>query len=292
VDPRNEIREFLTSRRARITPQEAGLPVFGGTRRVPGLRREEAAMLAGVSVDYYTKMERGNLRGVSESVLEALARGLQLDEAERAHLFDLARAAGPMRRPRRRPAKHHVRASVQRILDAMTDAPAIVQDGRLNILAANRLGFALYSEMDLAPGRPANHGRFVFLDPRAKSFFLDWDRAADDTVALLRTEAGRDPHDRNLSDLVGELSTRSEDFRVRWAAHNVRSHQTGAKRFHHPVVGDLSLTFEMLELTADPGLNLLAYSAEPDSTSQDALKLLGSWAATVEQATAHATNET
>ena len=280
MDARNEIREFLTSRRARITPQEAGLPVFGGTRRVPGLRREEAAMLAGVSVDYYTKMERGNLRGVSESVLEALARGLQLDEAERAHLFDLARAAGPMPRPRRRPAKQRVRPSVQRILDAMTGAPAIVQDGRLNILAANRLGLALYSEMDLAPGRPANHGRFVFLDPRARRFLLDWDRAADDTVALLRAEAGRDPHDRDLSDLVGELSTRSEDFRARWAAHNVRSHQTGAKRFHHPVVGDLSLTFEMLELAADPGLNLLAYSAEPGSTSQDALSLLGSWAAT------------
>jgi transcriptional regulator with XRE-family HTH domain len=286
VDPRNDIREFLTSRRARITPQEAGLPVFGGTRRVPGLRREEAAMLAGVSVDYYTKMERGNLRGVSESVLEALVRGLQLDEAERAHLFDLARAAGPMPRPRRGPVKQRVRPSVQRLLDAMTDAPAIVQDGRLNILAANRLGFALYSEMDLAPGRPANHGRFVFLDPRARSFFLDWQRAADDTVALLRAEAGREPHDRNLSDLVGELSTRSEEFRVRWAAHNVRAHQTGAKRFHHPMVGDLSLTFEMLELTADPGLSLLAYSAEPGSTSQDALRLLGSWAATVEPATA------
>ncbi len=283
MDARNEIREFLTSRRARITPQEAGLPVFGDTRRVPGLRREEAAMLAGVSVDYYTKMERGKLRGVSESVLEALARGLQLDEAERAHLFDLARAAGPMPRPRRRPAKQRVRPSVQRILDAMTDAPAIVQDGHLEILAANRLGFALYSEMDLAPGRPANHGRFVFLDPRAKSFFLDWDRAADDTVALLRAEAGRDPRDRDLSDLVGELSTRSEDFRLRWAAHNVRFHQTGAKRFHHPVVGDLSLTYELLELTADPGLNLLAFSAEPGSASQAALSLLGSWTATLHQ---------
>lgn len=248
-------------------------------------------MLAGVSVEYYTKMERGNLRGVSESVLEALARGLQLDEAERAHLFDLARAAGPMPRQRRRPAKQRVRPSVQRILDAMTDAPALVQDGRLDIFAANRLGFALYSEMGLAPGRPANGGRFVFLDPRAKSFFLDWDRVADDTVALLRAEAGRDPHDRKLSDLVGELSTRSEDFRVRWAAHNVRLHQTGVKRFHHPVVGDLSLTFEMLELAADPGLNLLAYSAEPGSTSHDALRLLGSWAATVEQSTATATSE-
>src|SRR3954470_22984496 len=199
VDPRSEIREFLTSRRAKITPQQAGLPVFGDTRRVPGLRREEAAMLAGVSVDYYTKMERGNLRGVSEGVLEALARGLHLDEAERAHLFDLARAAGPMSRPRRRPAAHRVRPSVQRIIDAMTDAPALVQNGRGDVLAANRLGLALYSEMDLAPPRPANHARFVFLDPRAKHFFLDWDRVAHDTVAMLRGEAGRDPHDRDLT---------------------------------------------------------------------------------------------
>jgi transcriptional regulator with XRE-family HTH domain len=197
VDPRSEIREFLTSRRAKITPQQAGLPVFGDTRRVPGLRREEAAMLAGVSVDYYTKMERGNLRGVSEGVLEALARGLQLDEAERAHLFDLARAAGPLSRPRRRSAAQRVRPSVQRIIDAMTDAPALVQNGRGDVLAANRLGLALYSEMDLAPPRPANHARFVFLDPRARRFFLDWERVADDTVAMLRAEAGRDPHDRN-----------------------------------------------------------------------------------------------
>jgi transcriptional regulator with XRE-family HTH domain len=291
VDPRDEIREFLTSRRGRITPQQAGLPVFGDTRRVPGLRREEAAMLAGVSVDYYTKMERGNLRGVSEGVLEALARGLGLDDAERAHLFDLARAAGPMSRPRRRSAAQRVRPSVQRIVDAMTDAPALVQNGRLDIFAANRLGFALYSEMDLAPGRPANHARFVFLDPRAQRFFCDWERAADDTVAMLRAEAGRDPHDRNLTDLVGELSTRSEAFRARWAAHNVRAHQTGAKRFHHPVVGDLSLTFEMLELAADPGLHLLALSAEPGSTSQHALNLLASWAATTEPATTHATNQ-
>ncbi len=291
MDPRNEIREFLTSRRARITPQQAGLPVFGGTRRVLGLRREEAAMLAGVSVDYYTQMERGNLRGVSEGVLDALARGLQFDEAERAHLFDLARAAGPMSRPRRRRAKQGVRPGVQRILDAMTGAPAIVQDGRGNVLAANRLGLALYSEMDLAPPRPANHGRFVFLDPRAHSFFLDWERVANDTVAMLRAEAGRDPHDRDLSDLVGELSTRSEDFRVRWAAHDVHVHRSGAKRLHHPVVGDLDLTYEGLDLAADPGLHRLALSAEPGSTSADALKLLGSWAATVDPATARATNE-
>jgi transcriptional regulator with XRE-family HTH domain len=289
VDAKSEIREFLTSRRARITPQQTGLPVYGDNRRVPGLRREEVAMLAGVSADYYTRLERGNLSGASEGVLDAIARALRLDEAERTHLFDLARAGGPTHRPRRRSAPKQVRPSVQRILDAMTHAPALVQNGRLDILAANRLGRALYSELDLGPARPANHARFTFLDPRARDLYPDWDRAANDGVALLRAEAGRDPYDRALTDLVGELSTRSEEFRVRWAAHDVRLHQTGAKRFHHPVVGDLTLTFEMLELVADPGLNLLAYSAEPGSRSAEALNLLGGWAATVEQATAPAT---
>jgi transcriptional regulator with XRE-family HTH domain len=283
VDNPREIREFLTSRRARITPQQAGLPVFGGTRRVPGLRREEVAMLAGVSVDYYTRLERGNLKGVSESVLEALARALELDEAERAHLFDLARAAGPAARPRRR-SPQRIRPSVQRILDAMTGTPAFAQNGRLDILAANTLGRGLYSEMYADPVRPANHARFVFLNPRAPGFYRDWNRAANDTVAILRSEAGRDPYDRGLSDLVGELSTRSDEFRTRWAAHNVRIHQTGVKDFHHPVVGDLSLTYEMMDLAADAGIAILAYSAEPGSRSQEALDLLGSWAATLEGA--------
>jgi transcriptional regulator with XRE-family HTH domain len=250
VDNRSDIREFLASRRARITPEQAGLPVFGGTRRVPGLRREEAAMLAGVSVDYYTRMERGNLKGVSETVLDALARGLQLDEAERAHLFDLARAAGPSTTRPRRQSPQKIRPSVQRILDAMTGAPAFAQNGRLDVLAAN------------------------------------------DTVAILRSEAGRDPYDRGLSDLVGELSTRSDEFRTRWAAHNVRIHRTGVKNVRHPVVGDLELTFEMMELSADPGLRILTYSAEPDTTSEEALRLLGSWAATLEQEErARATND-
>ena len=280
MNTQSEIREFLTSRRAKITPDRAGLPVYGDNRRVPGLRREEVALLAGVSVDYYTKLERGNLTGVSESVLEALARALQLDEAERAHLFDLARAAQPTTARRRRTKKQHVRPSVQRILDAMTGAPALVQNGRLDILAENQLGRALYSEMYRDPARPVNHARFIFLNGRAHGFYVDWERAANDTVALLRSEAGRDPYDRNLSDLVGELSTRSEEFRTRWAAHNVRLHQTGAKQFHHPVVGDLDLTFEMMELAADPGLNLLTYSAEPGSRSEEALNLLASWSAT------------
>jgi transcriptional regulator with XRE-family HTH domain len=279
VDSRIEISEFLTSRRGRLTPDQVGLTAYG-PRRVPGLRREEVAVLAGVSVPYYTRLERGNLSGVSEGVLDALARALQLDEAEHAHLFDLARAAGPTARNRRRRTKQRVRPSVQHMLDAITGAPAFVQNGRLDVLAENQLGRALCSEMYRDPARPVNHARFVFLDPRARDFYADWERAANDTVALLRSEAGRDPYDRNLSDLVGELSTRSEDFRTRWAAHNVRIHQTGAKHFHHPIVGDLTLTFEMMELAADPGLNILTYSAEPGSKSDEALNLLASWSAT------------
>jgi transcriptional regulator with XRE-family HTH domain len=283
VDSRDEIRDFLTSRRAKITPERAGLPVYGGNRRVAGLRREEVALLAGVSVDYYTRLERGNLNGASDSVLEALARALHLDEAERAHLFDLARAANTTAataRTRRRPAQQHVRRGVQRILDAMTTAPAYVRNGRMDILSANRLGYAVFSPIFADPVRPANIARFIFLDPRAREFYVEWDRLAGDTVALLRAEAGREPYDRALSDLIGELSTRSEPFRTRWAAHNVRFHRSGVKHLHHPVVGDLTLTFESMELTADAGLRLNAYSAEPGSPSQDALNLLASWTAT------------
>jgi transcriptional regulator with XRE-family HTH domain len=282
VDTRSEIREFLTSRRAKITPDQAGLTAYG-PRRVPGLRREEVAVLAGVSVPYYTRLERGDMRGVSEGVLDALARALKLDDAERAHLFDLARAAGPMAKRGRRSAAKQIRPGVQRLLDAITGAPALVQNGRLDILAANQLARALYSELFADPAQPHNHARFNFLNPRARELYPDWEHGADDAVALLRAEAGRDPYDRELTDLIGELSTRSEEFRARWADHNVRLHQTGAKRFHHPVVGELTLTFEMLELAADPGLNLLTFTAEPGSKSDEALNLLGSWAATLEQ---------
>jgi len=296
MDNRNEIREFLTSRRAKITPEQAGLPAWGGHRRVAGLRREEVALLAGVSVDYYTRLERGNAHGASDSVLEALARALQLDEAEHAHLFDLVRAAntsaantsaaltGGAARAPRRPARQQVRPSVQRILDSMTTTPAYVRNARMDILAANRLGRALYSPILTSPAQPANHARFLFLDPAAAQFYIDWERQAQDTVALLRTEAGRNPHDKALSGLIGELSTRSEIFRTWWAAHNVRFHRTGVKRLHHPVVGELSLTFEALDLAADAGLRISAYTAEPGSASEDALNLLASWAATLDQA--------
>jgi transcriptional regulator with XRE-family HTH domain len=280
VDAKAEISEFLTSRRARITPERAGLRTYGtGLRRVPGLRREEVALLAGVSVDYYTRLERGNAAGVSETVLDALARALQLDDAERAHLFDLARAPiSPL--PRRRRSPQRVRPAVQHMLDAMSGLPAFVRNGRLDILAANELGRALYSQHLDSPAQPANTARFVFLDPRSETFYPEWERVAHDVVAILRAEAGRDPHDRDLGDLVGELSLRSETFRVLWAAHNVRTHSTGTKHLYHPVVGELHLSFEALDVVADPGLIMFLYTAEPGSTSEQALNLLASWAAT------------
>jgi transcriptional regulator with XRE-family HTH domain len=286
MDNGNEIRDFLVSRRARITPQQAGLPAYGGNRRVAGLRREEVALLAGVSIDYYTRLERGRATGASDSVLEGIARALHLDEAERAHLFDLVRAAAAPAVPRspRRLAPQQVRPSVQRILDSMT-APGYIRNARLDILAANQLGRALFAPALTSQAQPANNARFLFLDPAAREFYHDWERQAQDVVAILRTEAGRTPHDKGLSNLIGELSTRSENFRTWWAAHNVRLHRTGVKRFRHPVVGDLTLTYEGLDLAADPGLRVSAYTAEPGTASDDALKLLATWAATLDQET-------
>jgi transcriptional regulator with XRE-family HTH domain len=286
MDKRQEMRDFLISRRARITPEQAGLPVYGGNRRVAGLRREEVALLAGVSIDYYTRLERGRAAGVSESVLEGIARALQLDEAERAHLFDLARAAATplLSRTPRRTTPQQVRTSVRRILDSMSATPAYVRNPRLDILAANQLGAALFAPVLTSPAQPANNARFLFLDPAAPDFYPDWERQAQDVVAMLRAEAGHSPHDKALSNLIGELSTRSDHFRTWWAAHNVRFHRTGIKRFHHPEVGDLTLTYEALDLAADEGLRISAYTAEPGTPSDDALKLLATWAATIDDA--------
>jgi hypothetical protein len=230
------------------------------------------------------------MKGVSDSVLEALARALQLDEAERAHLYDLARAARPTSSPRpRRAPRRHLRPSIQHILDGLTGAAALVHNARLDNLAGNQLGYALYSDMfsrTASPG-PVNSARYVFLDPGARDFYADWERAASDVVAILRTAAGRDPHDRDLSDLVGELSTQSAEFRTRWAAHNVRFHDTGSKDYRHPIVGDISLTYNRMELAADPGLAITIWTAEPNSKSAEALSLLGSWAVTPEQPELH-----
>ncbi|MFM9448769.1 helix-turn-helix transcriptional regulator [Streptomyces acidiscabies] len=276
----SDIREFLASRRAKITPQQAGLPAYGGNRRVPGLRREEVALLAGVSIDYYVRLERGHIAGASEEVLDAVAGALQLDDAERAHLYDLARAAA--KRPaRRKRARGPLPDSVLRVLDSMTDSPAFIRNGRLDILAANPLGRALYAPLyaDGAP-QPVNIARFQFLDPRGRDFFPEWDESLNTTVSLLRTEAGRAPHDSDLTALVGELVTRSEEFRTAWAKHNVRLHHTGRKSFRHPAVGALTLDFNAMELPAQPGLTLTAYTAEPGSPEHDALQLLATWAAT------------
>ena len=220
-------------------------------------------------------------------MLEAIARALQLDEAERDHLFDLVRATSPTRAATRRPSQERVRPTVQRIVDAMVDLPAYIRNGRLDILYANRLGDALYSPLESNDGRPRNVARFVFLNPNATEFFADWDGIADDAVAILRLEAGRDPYDRRLTDLIGELSTRSDAFRVRWAAHNVKLHRTGVKQIYHPLVGELTLAYEGLELPGDPGQMILVYSAEPASPSDEALNLLGSWTAAPAELAAH-----
>jgi transcriptional regulator with XRE-family HTH domain len=280
MDNRREVRDFLVSRRGKVTPEQVGLAATGGTRRVTGLRRSEVAQLAGVSVEYYTQLERGSVRGASESVLDAVARALLLDEAERAHLFGLARAANADTRVRRRPAVQRVRPVLQQILDSQL-SPAWVSNGRSDIAATNRLGRALNSPLFDDPARPVNIARFRFLSSRAADYYRDWDDVALDIVAVLRAEAGKNPYDRALSDLIGELSTRSEEFRTRWAAHDVRHHRTGIKRLHHPVVGDLDLSYEGLELPADAGLRLFIFTAEPGSSSQQALDLLASWATTL-----------
>ncbi|MCR6486162.1 helix-turn-helix transcriptional regulator [Amycolatopsis sp. OK19-0408] len=281
IDVRAEIKEFLSSRRARITPERSGLPAYGGNRRVKGLRREEVALLAGVSVDYYVRMERGSLAGVSDGVLEALASALQLDEAERDHLFHLARQS---RTPSRRRPAATVRPALQQVLDAITDAPAWICNGRYDVLAVNQLARALYSPLLANPRRPANTARFVYLDPEAaRAFFVDYDRIAGDVAGKLRMEAGRNPHDEELIALVGELSTRSELFRRRWASQDVRLHRSGRKRLHHPVVGRLELDVESMELSAEPGLLMNVYTAPADTAAADGLALLASWAASQEK---------
>ncbi len=240
-------------------------------------------MLANVSVEYLTKLERGNAAGVSDSILEAVAQALQLDAAETSHLFDLARGARTASGSRRRPSQQRVRPGVQRLLDAMPGVPAFVQDGRLDVLAVNTLEEALYSELfeqQALLGRaddPPNHARFTFQDERAVGLYSDWDTAAADTGAGLRAEVGRNPTDRRLNELIGELAN-DDRFSTLWAAHDVRWHTTGTKRFHHRVVGDLELAYEGLELPGDPGQTLITFTCEPGSASAEALGFLASWA--------------
>ncbi|MFD3492652.1 helix-turn-helix transcriptional regulator [Streptomyces sp. NPDC058690] len=283
MDDRAAIREFLASRRARITPEQAGLPVYGGYRRVKGLRREEVAMLASVSVDYYVRLERGNLSGASDNVLDRVARALHLDDAERQYLYDLARRAPAPAAARPRSSSRRLRPALQHMLDAISDAPAFIHNDRHDLVAINHLARALYAPLLATPRRPANLARFIYLEPAARAFLPAWDKAADDIAAMLRAEAGRNPYDKDLTGLIGELSTRSEIFRKRWADHNVRQHRASAKKFHHPAVGDLELNCETMSLASDPALTLVIYTAVPNSPSADALRLLSAWAANQEQ---------
>ena len=270
------------TRRARLTPEAAGITA-GSNRRVDGLRRSEVASLAGVSVEYYAKLERGAIAGASAAVLDAISTALHLDDTERAHLLDLARAADGIPtsgRSRRRVSKPAApRHSLQWALSSITDGVAFVRDQRQDLLAVNDLGRAFFSPVIGEGGRLPNLARFQFLDPAARDFYPDWDRFAEMCVAVMRAEAGRDPHDKGLQDLVGELSLRSDTFRTLWAAHNVRTHGAGTKRFQHPIVGELVLAYEELAITAEPGNVLLIYTAEPGSPSAERLKLLASWGA-------------
>jgi transcriptional regulator with XRE-family HTH domain len=271
---KDEVREFLTTRRAKVTPEQAGLPTFGDKRRVPGLRREEVALLAGVSADYYIRLERGNLAGVSDQVLEALARALRLDDAERSHLFDLARASIRPVRDSRQAAVSTVRPGVRRILESM-EAPSYVRNSRMDILAANDVAVALYD--GILDELPVNLARFLFFDERAPAFFVEWDDIAESAVAALRAEVGRSPQDRSLSDLVAELGV-SDEFSTRWASHDVTHHRTTTKRLRNSLVGELELTGEAMELTGD-GLTIITYTVAPDTQSAEALRFLTSWAA-------------
>lgn len=279
MDNKTEIRDFLVSRRARITPEQAGVPTYGGTRRVPGLRREEVAHLAGVSVDYYNRLERGKAAGISPEVLEAISRALQLDEVESEHLRHLFQALrpGPVRAPKARTTQS-IRPTIQKVLDAI-DLPAFVQNSRLEILAANALGHALYAEAD---GNhllelPFSMPRYLFLDPRTPEFFDDWPRAARNQVALLRSAAGRAPDDQKLMTLIGELSTRSAQFRELWASHDVLKYREGLKHYHHPFVGDIQFIGESFDLSKDEDLALLTYTYEANSPTAQAMTLLASW---------------
>jgi transcriptional regulator with XRE-family HTH domain len=288
---RGEIRDFLVSRRAKITPEQAGLPT-STRRRVAGLRREEVAVLAGVSTEWYTRLEKGHIGGVSGDVLDAVARALRLDDDERTYLFDLARSSRHASRTPSRRRDVEVPPRVQWMLDSMTMSSAFVRNGRTDIVAGNPLARALFAPMFASAtidkrGRP-NLARYLFLDLDAHDFFVDWDAAGAATAALLRAEAGREPHDRALRELIGELSTLSPEFRSLWAAHDVLLHHDGSKRLQHPDVGRLELTFQSLDLPL-PGRavhDLIIYTAEPGTASEDGLRLLASWAATQARAAA------
>ncbi|MFF8842622.1 helix-turn-helix transcriptional regulator [Streptomyces sp. NPDC015127] len=276
MDQRSELSEFLRSRRARLKPEDVGLPDFGRHRRVPGLRREELAQLAGVSVAYYTRLEQGNGQNVSTEVLDSIARALRLTDAEQAHLTHLAKPKAKKKRAAAgRPQK--VRPQLQQLVDAMETVPALFLGRRLDILAWNRMARALLGDFAAMAPEERNMARLVFLDPNARALYVDWECKATEVVSVLRLCAGCYPDDPQLSALVGELSVKSEDFRSLWAAHTVQEKGHGSKRLHHPLVGELTLAYETLRLPDDHDLSLITYHAEPGSRSEESLRLLSGW---------------
>jgi len=274
------VREFLTTRRARVTPTDAGLPAQGTRRRVKGLRREEVALLAGVSPEYYVRLERGQATGPSARVLDAVAEVLRLDDDERAHLDRLLAALTPTtRRRRRNTAKDLVAPGIRVLLDSLHHLPAVVFNGRGDILAVNALAHALIAPVFDTPGRP-NSARFLFLDEsRARELLPHWDQIAADTVAMLRIEAGHHPDDPDLTELIGQLATRSTEFRMRWAANDVRVHRAGTKTYRHPLIGEVTLPYEDLRLDGASGQVLSVLIPQPGSPEADAIRLLASWIA-------------
>ncbi|MGW7261257.1 helix-turn-helix domain-containing protein [Streptomyces sp. NPDC054834] len=277
LDRRAELSEFLRSRRARLKPGDVGLPDLGRHRRVPGLRREELAQLAGVSVAYYTRLEQGNGRNVSVEVLDSIARALRLTDAEHAHLTHLAKGKQHKRKPSARPQQ--VRASIGQLLDTMDTVPAYVVGRRSEILAWNRMAAAVFGDWGEMPVAERNWARLVFLRPEYRDLYVEWEQKAIDIVCALRMDAGCFPDDPRLSALVGELSVKSEDFRRLWATHDVKEKSHGVKRLQHPLVGALSLNFESFRMTGDADQALVVYHAEPGSPSAEALRLLASWGA-------------
>ncbi|RKS10380.1 helix-turn-helix protein [Nocardiopsis sp. Huas11] len=274
---RAELGEFLRTRRARLTPEDVGVPRVGRYRRVPGLRREELAQVAGVSVAYYTRLEQGHGRNVSAEVLDAIARALRLTDTEHAHLTHLAK---PKRHRRRTQARsQRVRPALRTLLDALEGVPAYVIGRRTDILAWNRMAASLFGDWERIPARERNWARMVFLRPEPRELFAEWDAKAADIVSFLRLEAGCHADDPELAALVGELSVRSDEFRRLWAEHDVKEKGHGVKRLLHPLVGELTLSFETLTLPDDADQHLVTYHAEPDSPSADGLRLLGSWGA-------------
>ncbi|GGS89518.1 helix-turn-helix domain-containing protein [Streptomyces chromofuscus] len=275
LDRRAELCEFLRSRRARLKPGDVGLPDYGRHRRVPGLRREELAQLAGVSVAYYTRLEQGNGRNVSAEVLDAIARALRLTDAEHAHLTHLAAPKQHKKKPTAR--TQQVRVALRQLLDTMDAVPAYVVGRRSDILAWNRMAAAVFGDWAELPAQERNWARLVFLRPKYRELFVDWDQKASDIVAFLRMDAGCHPDDPRLSALVGELSVKSGEFRRLWATHDVKEKSHGVKLLRHPLVGELSLSFETFRLADDVEQSLTTYHAEPDSASAEALRLLASW---------------